>query len=209
MTVNELVELAMKEIEVLADGESPTTTETNLGIKRFNTLVSSLRNDLVFLTYQDTQELITVAGVKDYQTAANTHKVLWFDDTKVNVLSRKDYDQWTDNDNDGRIDLFVEYNTNPPTIKFCVAPTESGNVYTYRRNTIPNDLVTGDEINLNNDALEMLILGLAFKLTGSYGVQQGRKLEVKSDYLEELNRYRQSQTFRTGGEIVTPQITIV
>lgn len=209
MTINELIELAMREIGVLADGDSATTSELDLGLRRYNTLVSSLRNDLIFLTYQSTAELVTVAGVSDYVTAANTYKVRWFDDPQVNVISRKSFDQWSDNDENDRTNLFVEYNTNPPTIRFCTTPTESGVMYTYRRDTIPDDLVLGDEINLNHNAFEMLIFGLAYKLTGTYGVVQGRKMEVKADYMEEMNKYRQAQTFRVGDEIVSPNITIV
>ena len=209
MTVEELIKLSMQEMQVIDARTDPDSVEYALGVKRLNTLIASLQNDMVFLTYQDTQSITTVANTATYSAAANTHHIRYFSDRDVNVLSRKDADQYEDSDYvSGRINVFVEYNTTPPTIEFMIAPTDSGDVYEYRRDVLLTDLTQSDDISLSNEALEMLILGLAYKLCPAFGVEVARRESIKADYLMELNKYRQAQTFRVGTEIVAPNMVV-
>jgi len=204
MTVEELIKLSMQEMQVIDFRETPTPEEYELGIKRLNTLIASLQNDMIFLTYQDTQEITTVAGQDEYVSAINTHKIRHFSDSTVNVISRKGSDQFRPSDDNGRVNIFVEYNYNPPIIKFAVAPTVTGTVFQYRRDKLLFDIVSGQKLPLRNNAIEMLILGLAYKLCPSFGVEVARRDSMNQDFQFELNKYRSAQTFRTGDEVVAP-----
>lgn len=205
MTVEELTKLAMLEMQVIDPRKTPTTSEYSFGLQRLNTLIASLQNDMVFLAYQDVKSIETVSGTSTYATSTNTYRVRGFSDDDVNIISRREYDQYTASSTvKDRIDIFIEYNVNPPTINFASAPTTSGTTYYYRRDALVTDLTTGDSVSLKNNALEMLILGLAYKLCPAYGVEVSRRDSIKKDYLEELNKYRQAQTFRVGDEIVKP-----
>ncbi len=205
MTVEELTKLAMQEMQVIDPRTTPTSEEYELGLNRLNTLVASLQNDMVFLAYQDTKELITVANQTDYTTAVDTYRVRHFDDYQINVLGRKDFDQFTTANDNGRTNVFVEYNYNPPIIQFAIAPTDSGDVYTYRRDVLVTEMVAGQDVSLKRNAIEMLILGLAFKLCPAFGVEVARREAIKRDYMEEMNKYRQAQTFRSGDEVMAPR----
>ena len=209
MIIDELVELSMREIQVIADGEAPTQSELNLGITRFNTFISSLQNDNIFICCQDEQEIVTVAGQRDYPTAEGTKRVRHFMDDRINVLSTKGFDQYKIPNDDGRIDVYVDYNTNPPVIKFATAQDVDGLVYRYRRDKLLEKVVTGDPLELEDNALEMLILGLAYKLCSSYGVDQVKRAEVLNDLSTETMRFKQAQTIRVGNEIVKPNIIMV
>jgi len=208
MTIDDLITLSMREIQAIADGETPTPTEFDLALKRFNTLVSSLSNDLVVICCRDTGSIDLVAGQASYPTEADTFRVVHFDDRQINVLSTKDYDQYYQPSVQGRVDVYVDYTTNPPTIEYMTPPTEVREV-TYRRDVLAQDLVLGEEIKYTNNAREFLILGLAYKLCPAYGVDPQTRASVEQDYLLELRKYKQAQTVRVGDEIVTPNITIV
>ena len=207
MTVEELTKLAMQEMQVIAANVTPSSAEYELGLKRLNTLITSLQNDMVFLKYQDTAEITTVIGQTEYPTKIYTYRVRGFSDSDVNILSRRGYDQFTTNYNE-RTNVFIEYNYNPPIIQFAEAPTEA-TTFEYRRDVLLPDMVSGQEMTLRNNANEMLILGLAYKLCPAYGVEVSRRADIKADYMEELNKYRQAQTFRVGDEIVAPVAMVI
>lgn len=202
MIVEDLVKLSMQEMQVIAAGVSPTKEEEDIGIKRLNSLITSLQNDMVFLTYQDVAEITTLDGVSDYPTKIDTYRVRGFDDTRVNILSRKDFDQYR-HGGTGRIDVFIEYNYNPPLVRFT-EPQEADTKYKYRRDVMALDILSGQNIPFRKNAIELLILGLAYKLCPAYGVEVSRRDSIKVDYMEELNKYRQAQTSRIGDEIVAP-----
>lgn len=205
MTVEELTKLAMLEMQVIDPRNTPTTEEYALGLQRMNTLIASLQNDMVFLAYQDVQSIVTVADQAEYVTKINTYRVRGFADEGVNVLGRRGYDQYSSTSPvSNRIDVFVEYNYNPPIIQFASAPSEGGTEYFYRRDVLITDMVSGESLTLKNNAIEMLILGLAYKLCPGFGVEVARRDAIKQDFNEELNKYRQAQTTRVGDEIVKP-----
>lgn len=208
MTVEELTKLAMQEMQVIAAGVDPTSDEYELGLKRFNTLVTSLQNDMVFLVYQDVAYILTVSGRREYPTKIYTHRVRGFNDRNINMLSRRGYDQYNNSGSTGRTDVFIEYNYDVPIIQFPIEPAPDKK-YFYRRDVVLADLVNGQEIPLHNPAIEMLILGLAYKLCPAYGVEVSRRDSIKTDYMEELNKYRQAQTTRIGDEIVAPIAMVV
>ena len=208
MTVEEITTLAMQEMGKLPTGTTPTTAEYATGLTRLNTLIASLQNDNIFLALQDVKTITTVADQAEYVTAIDTLRVRGFSDSDINVVSRKEYDFGEDDANADRINIFIEYNYNPPIIQFMDAPTEAGTVYSYRRDKLVTELVSGQEPTLLRNAYEMLILGLAYKLCPGYGVAPQKRVEIKQDYLNELNSYRVSQSRRYGDEIVAPNFVV-
>jgi len=209
MLVDDLITLSMREIQVIADGEVPTQSEFDLAVKRFNTYLASLSNDMIFIYRQDVQEISTIAGTPDYITEDETYRVRHFLDDDINVLSTKDYDQYLVPNDNGRTDVYIDYGTDPPTIKFVHAPDVDGKIYKYRRDAYIGEFALGEEVTLTNNAVEFLILGLAFKLCSTYGVSDSKKASIKQDYNIELMKYKQAQTVRNGTEIVKPNIVIV
>lgn len=202
MTVEDIIKLAMQEMGVIPAGVTPTTEEYALGLKRLNTLIPSLQNDNVFLMLQDTQSITTVAGQTEYVSKIGTYKIRGFADKDVNIISRDEYDQYTNNTN-GKTNVFIEYNYNPPIIQFADVPTDVVE-YTYRRDKLMTALVSGQEPVFRDNVLEMIVLGLAYKLCPAYVVDQQRRSAIKSDYMEELHKYKVSQSRRIGDEIVAP-----
>ena len=205
MTVEELTKLSMLEMQVTDPRNTPTVAEYAMGLQRLNTLISSLQNDMVFLAYQDVQSITTVAGREEYVSEIGTYRIRGFADDKVNILSRRGYDQFKPVQVDGgRVDVYVEYNYNPPIIQFASTPEVDGTEYSYRRDVMVTNLVPGQSLPLKDNAIEMLILGLAYKLCPSFGVEVSRRADIQTDYNMELNKYRQAQTVRVGDEIVKP-----
>jgi hypothetical protein len=209
MIIDDLIALSMREIQAIADGEIPTASELDLAVKRFNTYIKSLYNDTVFICCQDTGVVTTVSGQKEYPTDPGTYRVRHFSDDRINILSTKGRDQYKFPNDDGRIDAYIDYTQSPPVIEFIIAPDQDGLVYEYRRDMLLDDVALGDDIELTDNALEMLILGLAYKLCSSYGVDKVKREEVLNDYRAELIKYKQAQTVRVGNEIVRPNIVMV
>ena len=207
MTVEEITTLAMQEMGKLPTGTTPTTAEYATGLTRLNTLIASLQNDNIFLALQDVKTITTVADQTEYVTAINTLRVRGFSDSDINIVSRKEYDFGEDDASD-RINIFIEYNYDPPIIQFMEAPAESGTVYSYRRDKLVTELVSGQEPTLLRNAYEMLILGLAYKLCPGYGVSPQKRAEIKQDYITELSSYKVSQSRRYGDEVVAPNFVV-
>lgn len=202
MTVEDITKLAMQEMGVIAAGVTPTSAEYALGLKRLNIMIPALQNDNVFLALQDVQSITTVVGEKEYVSKVGTFKIRGFADDEVNILSRKDYDQY-ENGVTGRTDVFIEYNYDPPIIQFVEEPTEI-NEFLYRRDKLMTDLVSGQEPVFRKNALEMIILGLAYRLCPAYVVPSQKRAEIKADFFEAESKYKVSQSRRIGDEIVAP-----
>ena len=207
MTVEEITKLAMQELQVLAEGQDPSSNEESLGLARLNSLIGSLQNEDITLKVFEEAEFTTIATVYEYPTDPDTVRVHYFHDGSINVLDSKTFDQMK-YDINGRTTMMVDYTVSPPVIKFRTAPSESGIVIKYMREVFIKELQPLDELNFTQNAYEMLILGLAYKLKNVFNAPQDVIATIANDYRDEKMKFKATQTQRGGREIVAPSFVL-
>jgi hypothetical protein len=207
MTVEEITKLAMQELQVLAEGQDPSSNEESLGLARLNSLIGSLQNEDITLKVLEEAELTTIATVAEYTTDPDTVRVHYFHDSSINVLDSKSFDQMKYHV-DGRITVMVDYTVSPPVIKFRTAPSENGIVIKYMREVFIKELLPLEELNFSQNAYEMLILGLAYKLKNVFNAPPDIVATVSNDYQGEKAKFKATQTQRGGREIVAPSFVL-
>lgn len=203
-TLSNIIEQALLELQAIGLGETIDTDTNDMCVYRFNSMVLSLDTPLVA---KDAQTLTILDGVTEYTTPDHTSKVLDFDDANINVILTEDYYKLLAQPNDGKTYATVDYSDSPPKIKF-INPPDVDEVVTFRRSRTPVVLTSVDKPKYPIEATEMLILGLASKLAAGYGVDQGRRLELKNDFETAKRNFDMKQRQREGDEIVTPTFVV-
>lgn len=203
----DIIEYALLEINAISLGETIDAEVLEKSVYRFNTLVFSLVNEKVPLHAIDTQTITGVLDTSNYATLAHTTRVLSFDDADLNVITGEDYDKLLAGPNNGESYVYIDYGNSPPTLKFINGP-EVDSVVTYRRERSPMAITASDSTTYPLEAIEMLILGLAWKLAPSYKVPAQKRMEVQADYEDAKRMYMHKQTQREGDEIVVPSFVV-
>lgn len=198
---------ALLELNAISEGDEVLGRTLEDSVYRFNSLILALTTEVPSLHAIDTQSFYTEAGKSDYDTAVGTKRVLHFADEDINVLSAIGYDKGVTTD-DGKTNVFVDHGTSPPKVRFVKTPEEAGVTITYRRERLPNVMTSSDMPEYPLEAVEMLILGLAWKLAPSYGVDPQRRSELKQDYESAKTFYNTLQTYRNGDEIIRPNFVV-
>ena len=203
LTVDQIIEEAMRELGELPFGESPTAAEYADSLVRLNTLIASIRSDT---PQTDTKTITLVDGESDYVTAENTKRVVNFSDSTINIMSPSVFDVYGSSYAGGKINVMVDYSTIPPVIKFGIAATadNDGIEYTYRREFLPDELSLGESPSFKEDVTDVLILGLAYRIAPMFGVSSEKRMEIKQDYLEQLSVWKANQAYRGSLDIVSP-----
>jgi hypothetical protein len=207
MTVEEITKLAMQELQVLAEGQDPSSNEESLGLARLNTLIGSLQNEDITLQVLEEAEITTVNGTAEYPTDPDTVRVHYFHDSFINVLDSKSFDQLTYHV-DGRTTVKVDYSVSPPVIVFKIAPVKDGLVYKYMREVYVRELLPTEELNFTRNAYEMLILGLAYKLKNVFNAPPDLVASIAGEFRDEKMKFKATQRQRGGREIVAPNFVL-
>ena len=104
--------------------------------------------------------------------------------------------------------MTVDYTVSPPVIKFRTAPSKDGIIIKYMREVFIKELQPLEELNFTQNAYEMLILGLAYKLKNIFNAPPDIVASVARDYQEEKMKFKATQTQRSGREIVAPSFVL-
>jgi hypothetical protein len=207
MTVEGIIKLAMQELQVLAEGEDPSVEEEEVGLTRLNSLVASLENEDISLRFFGEAELITVSGTSVYFSEIYTSRVLYFQDPKINVVDNKTFLQRQERIR-GRQMVTIDYSTIPPSIKFDIAHEVDGEVIKYGVEKHFKQFQPLEDLEYIQNANEMLILGLAYKLKNVFNAPPDLVETIYRDFREEKAKFKFTQTERSGREIVAPSFVV-
>ncbi len=217
LTVQEMIDLSLVDLDVLPIGESPTAAETADAIKRLNLLLRSLENDGIHLWKVDSQTIDTTASDGAYDLATGTNKLLHAyitdssnNDTPLNILTIDQYDSIVDKTVEGvPTDVCVVYNSDPPNILLYPLP-DAVYTITYRRTKQCDSVTAGTEtFDVSDTALPMIHRGLVSALATSYKIPIDERMILLQEFIAEKVKYLSQNTERRGNEIVKPRGLIV
>jgi hypothetical protein len=211
-TAMELYKDALYNIQAIPIGHTPQAKDVEICQRALNRLIKSLQNEHIFLNAVTLRNFNTVAETISYQLETGTKKVIGTpyikidgNDTPLNVISRQDYDSITTKAGTGQpSDIFIDYDTSPPTAYLYPSPASIYAVY-YRSEDVLDDIdESSNTVNMPSNALDMLLAGLSYELCKPYRQTTSFRQEIGEEFKVKKRQFKGGDIARDGDDKVAP-----
>lgn len=212
VTGNEIIKLALLDLGAIAIGEEPSTNEYTDARLRFNLLLKSLQTRLAFVNRVEEESFNTADGTVNYACVSGTDDVedVWIErDNAIYPIDLYPDEARIDTGVTGMPDgVFIDKSVTPFVLYFYPVPDDIYEVH-YRRATVLESLVSGtDEVSLPVKYIDMLVKGLALRLSSSYRTAPQERMVIAQEYEALLRDVVADNTYRSGQEIVAPAFVV-
>jgi hypothetical protein len=197
-----IISRALLDLEVLGEGESPTSRQSSDGLAYLNDLIQSLDNEGLTIN-ASTLDSFTLTGATSYTfgtggvfnsarpvTVESAYMTVdGYDYSPVNILSRDQYDAIADKTSTGSVvdSIFITYEY--PLAKVYVYPVaSSGTLNVVSKKPLTEPATAATSLSLPVGYERMLRLLLATELMPQYGVQNQMIIQMGLKAKQDIKR---------------------